>query len=188
MGSIESEFRRYRALGEAAFAQLADEQLCVPLHDGAGLSVATVAWHVGGNLASRFTDFLTSDGEKPWRDRDAEFEPRAVNREQLLTHWARGWDALFEALRTLTDADLQRTVSIRGRPLPVHEALHRALAHAAYHTGQIVYVAKLLRGAAWQSLSIPPGGSRAYDAAPTRESGAAHAARLDRPDVDKRKL
>lgn len=180
VGSIEAEYRRYKALGEAAMAQLTDAELNAV--DGASAnSVTVIVWHMGGNLASRFSEFLTSDGEKPWRNRDDEFVPRDAARADVMAHWERGWTALFEALATLTDADLARSVSIRAQPLCVHEALHRSLSHAAYHVGQIVHIAKCHRGAAWNSLSIPPGQSAAYNAAPTQESARAHALKLEPP-------
>ena len=126
-------------------------------------SIAALVWPVSGTLTSRFTEFLTSDGEKPTRDRDSEFLARRVARGELLATWNDGWQALFEALVPLTDADLGRTVTIRGQPHTVAAALHRSLAHASYHVGQIVYIAKALRGPGWQSLSIPPGQSAAFN-------------------------
>ena len=143
-----------------------------------GNSIATICWHVSGNLKSRFTDFLTTDGEKPWRKRDEEFERRAVTREELLAHWAGGWGVLEASLATLTDNDFQKTITIRQQPMPVHEALLRSLAHTAYHVGQIVFIAKSLRGAGWTYLSIPPGQSDAYNRKPQNEHGGAHAASL----------
>lgn len=168
IASIENEYRRYRTIAEGAFDQLPEARL------GSGgvetSSVATIAWHVSGNLASRFTDFLTTDGEKPWRNRESEFESReGVTAAELRSKWDGGWAILEDALATLTDDDLDRTVTIRGVPLTVLEALHRSLAHAAYHVGQIVYRAKALRGDGWAYLSIPPGGSDAYNRNPTRE-------------------
>jgi len=168
IASIEDEYRRYRAIAEGAFDQLPEAQL------GAGgdgtSSVATIAWHISGNLASRFTDFLTSDGEKPWRNRESEFESReGITAAELRSKWDGGWAILLDALALLTDEDLSRAVTIRGVSLTVLEALHRSLAHAAYHVGQIVYRAKALRGAGWTYLSIPPGGSEAYNRNPTRE-------------------
>ncbi len=163
--SMEVHFRRYKRLGEAAMEQLSSDELVAPAADGAN-SVATLAWHMGGNLASRFTDFVTTDGEKPWRHRDDEFAARTPTREEITAHWDRGWDVLFTALAALTDADLARDVTIRSRPLTVLAALHRSLTHAAYHVGQIVLVARVLRGADWQWLSIPPGQSAAHFRAP----------------------
>ena len=154
--SIDAEYRRYKALGEEAISQLDDAELGSPGPVG-GNSTAVIVWHLSGNLASRFTDFLTSDGEKPWRHRDDEFAARTVSRDELLEKWQHGWTVLFEALADLSDTDLQRTVTIRGQSLQVHDALHRSLAHTSYHVGQIVYLAKLIRGETWRSLSIPPG-------------------------------
>ncbi len=170
VGSIEGEYRRYKALGESAMAQLSESELAVA-GSGESNSVATIAWHIAGNLASRFTDFLTTDGEKSWRERDNEFLPRTPSREKLTAHWEKGWEMLFETLKTLSDSDLVRLITIRGVALPVHAALHRSLAHTAYHIGQIVYVAKSIRGPVWESLSIPPGGSEAYNKNPDRERG-----------------
>ena len=157
VASIEGEYRRYKTLGENAVNQLPDAQLA----DAAGSSnsIAIIVWHLAGNLTSRFTDFLTSDGEKPWRDRDSEFLARQLTRAELQAKWEDGWRVLFAALSALTDADLAKTVTIRGQPHTVAEALHRSLAHASYHVGQIVFVAKALRGADWRYLSIPPGRS-----------------------------
>src|SRR5690606_20767644 len=121
---------------------------------------------------SRFTDFMNSDGEKPWRDRESEFASRSVSLAEVQEKWDRGWGVLLSELETLTDADLTKTVTIRGVPLRVDEALLRSLAHASYHVGQIVYVAKVLKGGDWKYLSIPPGGSAEYNANPTSEKGA----------------
>ncbi len=176
LASIVQEYLRYRSLGERTFAQLRDEELsAVP--PGGGSSVAVIVWHVAGNLKSRFTDFLTSDGEKPWRHRDSEFEERTVTRAELLEKWRDGWDVLLDALAALGDEHLDGMVTIRGRALSVAEALHRSLAHTAYHVGQIVYVGKAFRGDAWEYLSIPPGGSAAYNRNPDRETGVREDAR-----------
>ncbi len=158
IASLEAEYHRYKTLGENAVIQLPEAQLA----DAAGSSnsIATIVWHLAGNLTSRFTDFLTSDGEKPWRDRDSEFLARQVKRQELQAKWEDGWRVLFAALSALTDADLAKTVTIRGQPHTVAEALHRSLAHTSYHVGQIVFVAKALRGADWRYLTIPPGQSR----------------------------
>jgi hypothetical protein len=168
LSSIETEFRRYKGLGDAAFLQVSDEEL-VRLAPNDGNSIAILVWHLSGNFASRFTDFLTTDGEKPWRRRDEEFDNRAVTRDELVAKWNRGWSILDRALAELTDANLGDTVSIRGVAFKVHEALHRLLAHASYHVGQIVLLAKMYRGDQWKSLSIPRGASEAYNANPTRE-------------------
>ncbi|MGW8281705.1 MAG: DUF1572 family protein [Gemmatimonadota bacterium] len=158
MESIEAEYRRYRATAEAAMDQLSDDDL-LAVPPGTALSVATIAWHVGGNLRSRFTDFLTTDGEKPWRDRESEFLARIPTRTELLEFWNEGWNVLLNSLDELADRNLADTVTIRGKQLSVIQALHRSLAHTAYHVGQIVYRAKELRGDDWVYLSIPPGGS-----------------------------
>lgn len=172
--SIEGEFRRYKALAEGAMAQMSDEELGRVEHDGAN-SVATIGWHVAGNLASRFTDFLTDDGEKPWRDRDSEFLDRRVPRGEYLEHWEKGWGVLFDALDGLSDAHLTYLVTIRRQQYPVHEALHRSLGHASYHVGQMVYLAKAARGGTWKTLSIPRGGSAAHNERTPREDPASHA-------------
>ncbi len=177
--ATRDEYIRYKALADAAMAQVAEDDLSrVPSSDGN--SIATLVWHLAGNFESRFTDFLTADGEKSWRDRDGEFEPRAVTRAELLSRWEAGWRALFTAVNPLTDVDLVSTVTVRGQPLQVDQALLRSLAHAAYHVGQIVLLAKHWRGAAWECLSIPRGGSAAYNRAPDKERPAGHAAALGR--------
>jgi uncharacterized damage-inducible protein DinB len=166
--SIRGEFARYKTLAEGALHQLSDAELSAPGPND-GSSIATICWHVSGNLHSRFTDFLTSDGEKPWRNREEEFESRTVTREELLEKWERGWQTLFNSLDALTEEQLEQPVIIRGQPLSVQEALHRSVAHAAYHVGQVVYVAKGFRGREWTYLSIAPGGSDSYNKNPTLE-------------------
>lgn len=177
INSIAGEFRRYKALAESALDQVPEPALSRP-GPAAGNSLATICWHVSGNLRSRFTDFLTTDGEKPWRQREDEFARREVTRAELMAKWEEGWEALFTTLGTLMDADLERTVHIRGQPFRVHEALHRSVAHTSYHVGQIVYLAHSIQGGAWQYLSIPPGESAAYNANPTREKLVDHEQRL----------
>lgn len=172
--SIESEYRRYKGLGDAALEQVPEELLSQP-GPGNGNSLAILCWHVSGNFKSRFTDFLDSDGEKPWRQRDEEFAERSVSRAELVKKWDEGWNVLFATLASLTDQDLSRTVKIRGQGLLVHEALHRSLAHASYHVGQIVYIAHAFRGKDWRYLSIPPGESAAYNTNPDRDKPDAHA-------------
>ena len=161
LNSIGSEYRRYKGLGEGAIAQLDDADFSKPA--GGGNSIAILVWHISGNLKSRFADFLTSDGEKPWRARDEEFIDRSVTRAQLLEKWEEGWRVLFAALATLQPDDLERTVTIRTQPMAVHDALHRSLAHVSYHVGQIVYIAKALRGDTWKYMSIPPGKSEEFN-------------------------
>ena len=152
--SIEAEFHRYKQLGERAIAQVPDPRLSHRSVDSDN-SIPVICWHLSGNLRSRFTDFLTTDGEKPWRKRDEEFVERTVSRTALIERWNDGWAVLLATLSQLNDADLCRVVAIRGEEMRVHQALHRSLAHTAYHVGQIVYVAKSLAGSAFQSLSIP---------------------------------
>ena len=159
--SIRGEYDRYKALGEGAVRQVDDQELSMPGPNG-GNSLAVICWHVSGNLRSRFTDFLTADGEKPWRNREEEFDDRAVTRAEFLARWEQGWAALFAALDALTDDHLRDTVTIRGQSLKVVDALHRSLAHTSYHVGQMVYLAKALRGEGWSSLSIPRGQSATY--------------------------
>jgi uncharacterized damage-inducible protein DinB len=154
--AITDEFTRYKALGEAAIAQLGDEELTLTASDG-GNSIIAIVWHLAGNLESRFTDFRTSDGEKPWRDRDDEFVLRAVTKTELLEKW----------------------VTIRRQQLRIDQALQRSLAHTAYHVGQIVFLAKQIRSGGWRCLSIPLGGSAAHNARGADESAKAHARALD---------
>jgi hypothetical protein len=180
VASIRAEYLRYKALAEAALSQLSDSELLVS-GPGGGNSIAVICWHLAGNLRSRFTDFLTTDGEKPWRQREEEFQARTVTRAELLAHWELGWSVLMDTLGSLTDADLARSVTIRSESLLVSEALHRSLAHAGYHVGQIVYVARGLRGESWRFLSIPPGQSAQYNAQPTLEKPDAYVASVHRP-------
>lgn len=165
---VMCEFKRLQSLAERAMAQLSDGQFFAVPSPGDN-SVALIVKHVGGNLLSRWTDFLTSDGEKPGRDRDSEFRMAASDsREQLLDTWCRGWTALYQALEPLDDSDMARVVTIRGEGLTVLQAVNRQLTHYAYHVGQIVYVAKQHCGPAWRTLSIPLGGSAEFNRNPTR--------------------
>jgi len=161
ISTIEGEFRRYKKLGDEAIRQVRDEELAQE-GPGGGNSIAVLVWHLSGNLKSRFTDFLTSDGEKPWRKRDEEFIFRSVTREELIAKWEEGWAVMFNEIRLLTDADLNRSVIIRSESFSVVETLHRLMAHAAYHTGQIVYLAKAFRAGNWECLSIPLGMSEEF--------------------------
>jgi hypothetical protein len=164
--SIEGEFRRYKKLGDETMAQLHDAELAES-GPGGGNSIAILVAHLAGNLKSRFTDFLTSDGEKPWRYRDEEFQPQpGVTREELLEKWEEGWTTLFKTLDTLSDEDLFKTVIIRGERFSAHEALHRLLAHASYHVGQMVYLGKMFRSSGWKCLSIPLGKSEEFNQNP----------------------
>lgn len=163
VASVESEYRRYKRLGDESLRQL-DGDALTRHPPGDGNSVAMLVWHLSGNLRSRFTDFLTTDGEKPDRDRDSEFEQLdADTKEALLARWETGWGLLFDAIGPLTEDDLQKTVAIRGEPHTVLQAINRQLTHYASHVGQIVFLAKHLAGPRWQSLSIPRGKSRQFD-------------------------
>ena len=162
------EFRGMKSLADKAIAQITPEQFFAAASE-ADNSIAVIVKHVGGNLLSRWTDFLTSDGEKPGRNRDTEFEVTAADTYQsLLRQWEAGWTALFSALEPLTDQDLVNTVTIRGEPLSILQAVNRQLTHYSYHVGQIVYVAKHYAGNAWRSLSIPKGKSAAFNARPAK--------------------
>jgi hypothetical protein len=179
LADARERFAKLRRTGERAMAQL-DDRAFFAAPDPATNSVALTVKHIGGNLHSRFTDFLTTDGEKPDRDRDAEFvvEP-GDTRERLLAGWVRGWTALERALAELGPDDLERTVAIRGEPHTVVGALNRSLAHVAYHVGQIALLAKHYAGPAWTTLSIPRGASAAY-AEQRRAGHADHPASPDR--------
>jgi uncharacterized damage-inducible protein DinB len=162
-----------RRLAERAVAQLPDEKLHVPL-DGNTNSIAVIMKHIAGNLLSRWTDFLTTDGEKPWRNRDAEFVNSFTSRDELEAYWERGWACLLEALKSLSADDLTRTVSIRGEPHSAPLAIQRSLGHTCYHVGQIVQVARILAGDKWETLTIPRGGSEQFNRQHWGQSGRSH--------------
>ena len=152
-------FRNYQALGERALAQVPDEALHTEL-DANSNSIAVIVKHLGGNFRSRFRDFLTTDGEKPDRDRDGEFRIiERASRAQMMQWWNDGWTTVLGAIDALTPADLTRTVHIRGEAFLVVEALNRSVTHTAYHVGQIVYLARHFAGPAWTPLTIPKGES-----------------------------
>jgi uncharacterized damage-inducible protein DinB len=148
------ELARYRVIAEKAVAQVDDDGLNRIVATEAN-SIAMLVRHISGNLTSRFTDFLTSDGEKPWRQRDDEFVTRTYARAEVERMWAEGWQVLERALAGLSDADGERTVTLRGETLSVHSALCRALAHMGYHVGQIVLLARIVGPGDWRSISIP---------------------------------
>jgi hypothetical protein len=147
-------FRTYKQYGEKAMAQASDEELFMLLN-GESNSIALIVKHMAGNMRSRWTDFLTSDGEKPDRNRDSEFEAPPATREALIAVWEDGWKRVFAALEPLSDADLGRTVTIRGEPHSVMQAINRQIAHYAQHVGQIIMLAKHFAGDNWKSLTIP---------------------------------
>src|SRR6516164_1264422 len=153
-------FRRQQELAEKAFCQVADEDFFRKPGEHSN-SLAAVVKHVAGNLASRWSDFLTTDGDKPWRDRDAEFVIGPEDtRPALLAAWERGWSALFQTLGSLQEADLLKKVTIRREEHTVFQAIHRSLTHTAYHVGQIVYLLRLVTKEGWQWITIPPGQSQ----------------------------
>ncbi len=159
---IKRQFRGHKRMAEAAVAQLEDAELFTII-DPESNSVAILIKHLAGNARSRFTGFLTTDGEKPDRFRDQEFEVSATTtREEVLRWWEEGWSHVFSTLDSLKPEDVSRTVTIRSEPHTVLQALNRALAHYAQHTGQIVFLAKHLRSKEWKTLSIPRGKSEDY--------------------------
>jgi Protein of unknown function (DUF1572) len=147
-------FRFYKKMAEGAIDQVTDEQLFATL-DQEMNSIAIIVKHMSGNMRSRWTNFLTSDGEKADRNRDTEFVNPSATRADLLQTWNEGWERLFEALTPLSDADLNRTVTIRSEPHSVMQAINRQIAHYSYHVGQIVFLAKHLNASGWKSLSVP---------------------------------
>ena len=157
-----AELRKYRRLAEAAIAQVPEEHFFSTIGPESN-SIAIVMKHIAGNMRSRWTDFLTSDGEKPDRNRDTEFADPPATRESLMQTWSDGWNAMFTALGPLTDADLNRTVTIRGEAHSVMQAINRQTAHYAYHCGQIVFLAKHLHHSNWKSLSVPRGQSAQFN-------------------------
>ncbi|HEX4825781.1 MAG TPA: DUF1572 family protein [Candidatus Polarisedimenticolaceae bacterium] len=160
---VIERFRELRRQCDRAIAQVAYDQWSHRLDPGSN-SIVTLMLHLSGNMLSRWTDFLTTDGEKPTRDRDSEFEdPASLSREDLLARWERGWACLFDALTSLAETDLDRDVTIRSEPHSVVEAINRQLTHYGAHTGQIVFLAKHLAGPKWRTLSIPRGGSSAFN-------------------------
>ncbi|MBL0911982.1 MAG: DUF1572 family protein [Bacteroidia bacterium] len=154
-------FSTYRTMAEKAMAQLSEEE-CFFAPGEESNSVAVIVKHMSGNLRSRFTDFYTSDGEKPDRNRDSEFVTEQDTVQSLKESWDRNWAILEELLQQMQDSDLERTVYIRGEAHTVFDALQRQVAHYAYHTGQIVYLAKMIRNTGWKTLSIPRNGSEAF--------------------------
>jgi len=169
--SFLDEYARYRATAEKAMAQVPDDAINRAM-SADGNSIATLVRHISGNMISRFTDFLASDGEKPWRDRDGEFETGPFSRADIDEAWKRGWTVLEREVGRLRDEDLERTVSIRGQPMTVHEALVRNVTHVAMHIGQIILLARASVGADWKTLSIPKGQSRQFNEQMSREQSA----------------
>ncbi|WP_213583544.1 DUF1572 family protein [Paenibacillus sp. J2TS4] len=162
LDSIQKQFEYYKALGEKAIDQVEAEQLFVTFNEDTN-SIATLVKHLWGNMLSRWTDFLTTDGEKAWRDRDAEFENDIQTKEELMQKWNEGWDCLFNALHSIEPDQLSQIIYIRNEGHTVMEAINRQLAHYPYHIGQIIYAAKLLKKEEWNSLSVPRNGSQKYN-------------------------
>jgi hypothetical protein len=163
LNSAITQFAYYRKLGERTFEQLNDADLFWRFNDESN-SIAIIIQHMSGNMLSRWTDFLTADGEKTWRNRDIEFEDTVNTRENLMDTWNAGWDCLFNALNAISADDWEKTIYIRNEPHRIEDAINRQLAHYPYHVGQIVHIGKMIAGGKWQSLSIPKGNSEKYNA------------------------
>ncbi|MFN5208810.1 MAG: DUF1572 domain-containing protein [Bacteroidota bacterium] len=162
LNSVKKQFEYYKMLGDKTFSQLQDDKLFWQYNEETN-SIAIIVNHLWGNMLSRWTDFLTTDGEKESRNRDAEFENPSKSREALLSKWNEGWNCLFNVLNSLTTSDLEKIVYIRNQGHTVTEAINRQLAHYAYHIGQIVFLGKMLAENGWTSLSIPKGNSQVYN-------------------------
>jgi len=161
--SVRKQFLYYKMLGEKTFAQLTDDKLFWQYNEESN-SIAMIVKHLWGNMLSRWTNFLTTDGEKEWRNRDAEFENDITSRQELLDKWTEGWNCLLEAIDSLTTEDLEKIVYIRNQGHTVTEAINRQLAHYPYHIGQIVFIGKMACENGWASLSIPKGNSKTFNA------------------------
>ncbi len=159
---ITKQFKYYKSLGEKTIDQLPEKKLFWQYNTDSN-SIAIIVKHIWGNMKSRWTDFLTSDGEKKWRERDAEFDNDITTKEELLAKWNEGWHCLFEALESVDSANFDQPIYIRNIEHSITEAINRQLAHYAYHIGQIVFLGKMIVGSQWKSLSIPKGQSSAYN-------------------------
>jgi hypothetical protein len=173
LSAIINTFQANKRLADRAIEQVPDDRLHVALDENTN-SIAVVMKHIAGNLVSRWTDFLTTDGEKPGRNRDDEFVDSFRSRVELLQYWERGWDCLFATLKNLRPEDLGKTVRIRGEPHSVPLALERSLGHTCYHIGQIIQVARIQAGEKWTTLTIPRGGSEQFNKANWGLSGRSH--------------
>jgi Protein of unknown function (DUF1572) len=160
--NVKHQFLYYKTIAEKALEQLEDNQLFVTLNDDTN-SIATIVKHLSGNMISRWTDFQTSDGEKPWRNRDSEFENDFKNKQELIEYWDKGWNCFFDALQEIEPNQLENIIYIRNEGHTVLEAINRQLAHYPYHVGQIVFFAKMLKKENWTSLSIPKNKSNTYN-------------------------
>jgi hypothetical protein len=155
-------FKYYKDLGEKTFEQLGDGDFHFRPNEESN-SIAVIVQHMTGNMLSRWTNFLTEDGEKEWRQRDDEFEAHEQTKQQVIDNWQKGWDCLFNTLESLQEDDLLKTVYIRKEPLSVVDAINRQLAHYPHHIGQILYAGKIIRDGEWKNLSIPKGHSMKYN-------------------------
>jgi hypothetical protein len=155
-------FEYYKTLGDSTFAQLDESDFFFQPNEASN-SIAIIIQHLYGNMLSRWTNFLTEDGEKDWRKRDGEFEVMECSKEDLISFWNDGWKCLLDTLKSLQPEDLSKTIYIRTEPLIVYDAILRQLAHYPYHVGQIVYIGRMLKNKEWQSLSIPKGGSNSFN-------------------------
>lgn len=164
LDSVRKQFEYYKMLGEKTFAQLTDEKIFWQFNDECN-SIATIVKHLSGNMLSRWTNFLTEDGEKESRNRDAEFENDIKSRQALLDKWNEGWQCFLKVLNSLTEDDLEKEIFIRNQAHTVTEAINRQLAHYSYHIGQIVFIGKMVCDNNWISLSIPKGSSKEFNAA-----------------------
>lgn len=160
--SVIKQFEYYKSLGDKTFSQLTFEETQWQSNEASN-SISVIAKHIVGNMLSRWTNFLTEDGEKNWRNRDSEFEDTYTSKEDLIASWESGWFCLFNALKSLKNEDLEHIIYIRNEGHTVIEAINRQLAHYPYHIGQIVFFGKLLKDEHWQSLSIPKGHSSKYN-------------------------
>jgi hypothetical protein len=173
LAAIVNAFEANKRLADRAVEQVPDDKLHVALDENTN-SIAVIMKHVAGNLTSRWTDFLTTEGEKPGRNRDGEFVDTFGSREELLDCWERGWSCLLTTLKTLKSEDCGKIVSIRGEPHSVPLALERSLGHTCYHVGQIVQVARIHAGEKWKTLTIPRGGSEQFNKASWGQTGKSH--------------
>jgi len=162
LASVIKRFKEYKALGEKTFEQLNEMHMLVQPNDASN-SIAVIIQHMHGNMLSRWTNFLTEDGEKAWRKRDAEFEAHPHTKEQLLKLWEEGWRVFLDTLQSLREEDLEKKITIRSQPLIVVDAINRQLAHYSYHVGQIVYVGRWLKDTEWHNLSVPKNSSEEYN-------------------------
>lgn len=160
--SVLFEFQRYKSMGDKTFAQISDDDIHWKYTETDN-SIAVIIKHMVGNMLSRWTNFLTEDGEKSWRERDLEFEGSYISKAEMMTAWEKGWKCLFDALSQIDATNFQNKITIRGEEHTIVEAINRQLAHYASHVGQIVFIGRMIKGSEWTSLSIPKGASKAFN-------------------------